>query len=64
MRDFPHYLQPGLKDCGPTCLKIIAKFYKKSAWCKRERITHTPTIFINGYELPDEYNVHDLIDVI
>ena len=30
MRDFPHYLQSGLKDCGPTCLKIISKFYKKT----------------------------------
>ncbi len=29
MRNFPHYKQPDFKDCGPTCLKIIAKFYKK-----------------------------------
>ena len=33
-------------------------------WCKKEKITHTPTIFINGYKLPDEYHLHDLIDVI
>ena len=26
---FPHYKQADFKDCGPTCLKIIAKFYKK-----------------------------------
>ena len=26
---FPHYTQPDHKDCGPTCLKIIAKHYKK-----------------------------------
>lgn len=24
---FPNYLQADSKDCGPTCLKIIAKFY-------------------------------------
>lgn len=24
---FPHYLQADSKDCGPTCLKIIAKHY-------------------------------------
>ncbi|OYQ37223.1 ABC transporter ATP-binding protein [Flavobacterium cyanobacteriorum] len=27
---FPHYAQPDSKDCGPTCLKIIAKHYGKS----------------------------------
>jgi len=26
---FPHYKQPDSKDCGPTCIKIIAKHYKK-----------------------------------
>jgi len=27
---FPFYKQPDTKDCGPTCLKIIAKHYKKT----------------------------------
>lgn len=27
---FPHYKQTDAKDCGPTCLKIIAKHYKKT----------------------------------
>ena len=27
---FPHYLQLDAMDCGPTCLRIIAKFYGKS----------------------------------
>ncbi|MGS2762882.1 vitamin K epoxide reductase family protein [Sinomicrobium sp. M5D2P9] len=35
-----------------------------SDWCKAEKITHTPTIFINGYELPKEYNVADLQEVL
>ncbi|MHA7131790.1 cysteine peptidase family C39 domain-containing protein [Algoriphagus namhaensis] len=26
---FPHYKQPDSKDCGPTCLPIIAKHYGK-----------------------------------
>ncbi len=30
MSNFPHYLQPDSKDCGPTCLKIVAKYYGKS----------------------------------
>ena len=24
---FPSYIQPDNKDCGPTCIKIIAKYY-------------------------------------
>lgn len=31
-----------------------------SKWCDTEKITHTPTIFVNGYELPQEYNIEDL----
>ncbi len=30
MPKFPHYRQYDNKDCGPTCLKIIAKYYKKT----------------------------------
>ncbi|WP_312067533.1 peptidase domain-containing ABC transporter [Empedobacter sp.] len=30
MNKFPNYLQPGEKDCGPTCIRIISKFYKKN----------------------------------
>nr|WP_262481186.1 cysteine peptidase family C39 domain-containing protein [Algoriphagus ornithinivorans] len=29
MKTFPHYKQPDSKDCGPTCLRIIAKHYGK-----------------------------------
>jgi ATP-binding cassette subfamily B protein len=29
-KNFPHYLQHDSKDCGPTCLKIIAKHYGKT----------------------------------
>jgi ATP-binding cassette subfamily B protein len=27
LKNFPHYLQTDFKDCGPTCLKIVAKHY-------------------------------------
>ncbi|OYU79186.1 MAG: ABC transporter ATP-binding protein [Flavobacterium sp. BFFFF1] len=30
MSNFPFYKQPDTKDCGPTCLKIIARHYGKS----------------------------------
>ncbi|MCT3919513.1 peptidase domain-containing ABC transporter [Elizabethkingia anophelis] len=29
MRKFPFYRQPDAKDCGPTCLRIISKYYGK-----------------------------------
>jgi len=29
LEKFPHYIQADFKDCGPTCLKIIAKYYGK-----------------------------------
>ncbi|WP_378187563.1 peptidase domain-containing ABC transporter [Aquimarina sp. W85] len=29
MKNFPFYKQPGAKDCGPTCLRIISKHYGK-----------------------------------
>ena len=29
LKHFPHYTQADAKDCGPTCLKIIAKHYGK-----------------------------------
>ena len=30
MHNFPHYIQLDAMDCGPTCLRMIAKFYGKS----------------------------------
>jgi ATP-binding cassette subfamily B protein len=30
LKKFPFYSQPDYKDCGPACLRIIAKFYGKS----------------------------------
>lgn len=37
MPKFPHYNQPDSKDCGPTCLKIIVKYYNKSIPLQRIR---------------------------
>lgn len=30
MKKFPNYKQADAKDCGPTCLKIVAKYYGKT----------------------------------
>jgi len=30
LNSFPHYLQLDAMDCGPSCLRMIAKYYGKS----------------------------------
>jgi ATP-binding cassette subfamily B protein len=30
LKNFPNYIQADFKDCGPTCIKIISKYYGKS----------------------------------
>jgi ATP-binding cassette subfamily B protein len=30
IKNFPFYKQRDSKDCGPTCLRIVAKYYKKT----------------------------------
>ena len=41
-------------------LKQGNKIEAMSKWCKATGISVTPTIFINGYQLPDAYNIEDL----
>lgn len=41
-------------------LKQNEKIERMSKWCKDLQITATPTIFINGYQLPDAYSIEDL----
>lgn len=31
MKNFPFYNQPDAMDCGPTCLRMIAKYYGKNS---------------------------------
>ena len=37
MNFFPFYKQPDAKDCGPTCLKILAKYYGKTITVQKLR---------------------------
>lgn len=30
VKNFPNYTQLDAMDCGPTCLKMVAKFYGKA----------------------------------
>lgn len=40
--------------------KQESKIQSMQHWCEAENITQTPTIFINGYELPKVYTAEDL----
>lgn len=37
IKSFPHYKQIDKKDCGPTCLKTIARFYNKTIAIQKVR---------------------------
>lgn len=41
-----------------------AKLDAMSNWCKEAEIPHTPTIFVNGYRLPEYYEVKELKDIL
>jgi len=41
-------------------LKQKEKIEAMSKWCEDMEITATPTIFINGYQIPDAYSIEDL----
>jgi len=53
-KNFPFYKQPDLKDCGPTCLKIVAKYYGKLISLKQIReLTETTREGSNLLKLSD-----------
>jgi uncharacterized membrane protein len=35
-----------------------------SKWCEDADITHTPTIFVNGHRLPENYNIEELKNIL
>jgi protein-disulfide isomerase len=41
-------------------LEIETEFQKHVAWEEKTKLNATPTILINGYQLPDNYKIEDL----
>jgi uncharacterized membrane protein len=41
-----------------------SKIDTMSAWCKKGEITHTPTIYVNGYLLPENYDIEELMYIL
>ncbi len=40
---------------------VVAEQEKHIAWCDANKISATPTVLVNGYRLPDNYEVDDLM---
>ena len=40
--------------------EIEVEFLKHEAWKEKTQLRSTPTILINGYQLPETYKVEDL----
>ncbi|TPN84496.1 vitamin K epoxide reductase family protein [Aquimarina algicola] len=61
-KDYEEYAKKHpLKDEIKTQTK---KLKVMKDWCDLEKIQHTPTIFINGYQLPAEYEISDLKNIL
>ena len=50
LKPFPHFIQLDKMDCGPTCLRIIAKYYgrnytlqylRERSFITREGVSHS-----------------------
>jgi hypothetical protein len=35
-----------------------------AGWCELAEITFTPTIFVGGYRLPEDFSVQDLSEIL
>lgn len=44
----------------PEDKRMLSEFQKHKDWISENKITATPTILFNGYELPEKYKVEDL----
>jgi uncharacterized membrane protein len=42
----------------------IIQIEEMSSWCRAAKVTHTPTIYVNGYLLPENYNILQLADLL
>lgn len=40
---------------------VVAEQERHKAWCDANKISATPTVLVNGYRLPDNYEVDDLM---
>ncbi len=54
----------GTENGSPSFGGVGQALLQQEKWSGESKITFTPNIFINGYELPKQYNVNDLTGLI
>jgi protein-disulfide isomerase len=47
-------------DLDTTQPEIETEFQKHEAWREKTKLNATPTILVNGYQLPENYKIEDL----
>ncbi|HKJ45200.1 MAG TPA: thioredoxin domain-containing protein, partial [Balneolales bacterium] len=57
-KDYEQFAAKYPMNGEPDLQKEILK--AMDTWCKEVGITHTPTFFVNGHELPGQYGIEDL----
>jgi hypothetical protein len=61
----PDYRRWSLLHEVPAHGKVIDEMLSElQSWCSRENISSTPTILVNGYELPDGYSIQLLPELL
>ncbi len=45
---------------NPNDKEMLANFHAQNEWVRRNTISSTPTVLINGYLLPEEYDLKDM----
>ena len=62
LRSFPHYQQLDSMDCGPSCLRMIAKFYgrvysiqnlREKAFITREGVSIRSAQALTKHHIPE-----------
>ena len=44
--------------------QVEAEFQRHETWRKESRIRGTPTVLVNGYQLPERYKIEDIENLI
>lgn len=51
-----------VKDSYPD--HINDQLERMNFWCEDANVTYTPTIFLNGYKIPANFKIGDLVDIV
>ncbi len=64
MPKFPHYKQFDHKDCGPTCLKIIAKLRRRLKSLQEQKEINKTELDFKEKDLNPLYAIESLLHLV